>query len=159
MAAESGNINDLHKYQGRASLAEEEESDQFSPTLPRSSFGMTAADPLMKSAFGRQDSGVSRKLVPLPLEKIQLTGTSDREGILDENNTNIRLHCLAQLRFVSQATEKCSEANKINRNASIPQQRSDSIGSEEAELGTFGELPVYPVRFSKNRRHTLANVR
>lgn len=165
MAAESGNINDLHKYQSRPMHTESEESDLFCTSpheVPsRSSFGKSplsgnTLDSSQKSFLGRQDSGVNRKLTPLALDKINLSGASD--DCINENVTDSSSINLCKLRFNPEHDIKGDRKPKTKSNT-VRNKRSDSITTEEAELGTFGELPVYPARFSKNRRHTLANVR
>lgn len=184
MAAESGRIGDLHKYRD----ADEAKS---SAENSKSLFKNYSGSAYPSHAFRRQDSGVERKALSLPIEQVlplaaNLRESPDTESEVTDSETKLinsgtRLKDietrltdpgtrltdsetrltdtessrLAQLRFNMNPVESKGRMVRFTS----PNQRSDSIGVDEAELGTFGDLPVYPVKFSKSRRHTLANVR
>ena len=148
MAAESGNIGDLLKYQGRVSPSE---SDEIKPE-PRSSVRHHLPDSVIKHYYNRQDSGLNRKPLSLLFGETRLP-TLASEDVPDDDLKD------PGYRPKSGDSHFGGIPGKPRMVRFLQQQRSDSTGSDEAELGTFGDIPVFSVPYSRSRRHTLANVR
>ena len=157
MAAESGSIGDLLKYQGRLSPSTElddqnnkTQNKHFPDGSPNPPFRPHPTPPhpiLHHHLYNRQDSGIIRKPLTLPLAESRLPTLASEDVPEDDGDSNYNY--------------LLSSSDKKRMVRFMQSQQSTEVGKEdEAQIGTFGDLPaVFPVKYSRNRRHTLANVR
>ena len=195
MAAESGDIKDLHKYRhsvgdvaqvtryapeasntpqhggGKPSSSQttqvsrkynfvkDNEGQSVNPFSARENFGGSVLS-------GREIMSGKQQLTPLSLTQVVELGSGNEDeeeivygggGLYKDSSSSLTWKPI----IPEAESPACSLTSEtvLSSMLKLADKRTDSTGSEEGELGTFGELPVLSSRFCRNRRHTLANVR